>query len=129
MTFNEKFVKYTVPQLKKYLQERGVTVSGYRRPLLVELANAVDRVQLPVDPDFQNVACAFDSINNKLNELGIDNPWSMHGFTQDLSDIPDFGLYGIFNYLLCSTVPFVFVTWVLSTNCRRSYTAARYVRN
>ena len=70
MTFNEKFVKYTVPQLKKYLQERGVTdVSGYRRPILVELANAVDRVQSPVDPDFQNIACAFDSIKDKLNEL------------------------------------------------------------
>ena len=46
MSSSDKFSKYTVPQLKQYLQERGVTVSGYRRPLLLELANAVDRVQL-----------------------------------------------------------------------------------
>ena len=53
MDSNGKFSKYTVPKLKEYLQERGVTVTGYRRALLVELANAVDRIQLPVDPDFQ----------------------------------------------------------------------------
>ena len=72
MSSGDKFCKYTVPLLKKYLQERGVTVSGYRRPLLVELANAVDRVQLPVDPDFQNVVCAFDSVSDKLKSLEID---------------------------------------------------------
>jgi hypothetical protein len=67
MTFNEKFVNYTVPHLKQYLQERSVTVAGYRRPLLVELANAgeaVDRVQLPCNRDFQNVARVFLSVIN-----------------------------------------------------------------
>jgi hypothetical protein len=83
MSSSDKFCKYTVPQLKQYLEERGVTVSGYRRPLLLELANAVDRVQLPVDPDFQNVVSAFDSVSDKLKVLGIDDPWSLQGFSQD----------------------------------------------
>ena len=39
---NDKFSKYTVPTLKEYLQERGVTVTGYRRALVVEFANAFD---------------------------------------------------------------------------------------
>jgi len=90
--------------LKQYLQERGATVSGYWQPLLVELANAVGRVQLPVDPDivmttdFQNVVSAFHLVSDKLKPLGINDPWSLQGFSQDLSDIPDFGPYDIFYY-------------------------------
>ena len=57
---------------------------------------------MPVDPDFQNVGSAFQSVSDKLKSLGIDDPWSLQGFSQDLSDIPDFGLYDIFNYMLCS---------------------------
>ena len=52
MDANDKFSKYTVPKQKEYLQERGVTVTGYRRALVVEFDNAFDRIQLPVDPDF-----------------------------------------------------------------------------
>ena len=98
----DKFNKYNVTQLKHYLQERGVTVSGYRKSLLVELAVAVDRCQLPVDPDFQKID-AHRTLADKLKQLGItDSPWLLSGFSSDLSNIPDFGLYDIFNYLLCS---------------------------
>ena len=38
---------------KKYLQERGVSVSGYLKTLLVEIASAVERMVLPVDPNFE----------------------------------------------------------------------------
>jgi hypothetical protein len=32
---------------KKYLQERGVSVNGYLKPCLVELAVAVEKMMLP----------------------------------------------------------------------------------
>ena len=63
MSSDDKFIQYTALLLK----ERGVTVSGYRRPLLVEQAKAVDRVQLPVDHDFHNVGSA--SVSKKLKSL------------------------------------------------------------
>jgi hypothetical protein len=61
-------------KLKQYLQERGVTVSGYCRPLIVELPNAVDSLQMPVNRNFQNVVYVFDSASVTLEELGIDDP-------------------------------------------------------
>ena len=42
------FNAMNVAELKKYLQERGVSVSGY----LVEIASAVERMVLLVDPNF-----------------------------------------------------------------------------
>ena len=39
-----------VAELKKYLQERGVSVSGYLKSSLVEIASAIERMVLPVDP-------------------------------------------------------------------------------
>ena len=38
--------------LKKYLQERGVSVSGYLKTSLVEIAPVVERMVLSVDPNF-----------------------------------------------------------------------------
>ena len=42
-----------VAELKTYLQERGVSVSGYLKTSLVEIASAVERMVLPVDPNFE----------------------------------------------------------------------------
>ena len=40
--------------LKKYLQERGVSVySGYLKTLLVDIASAVARMVLPMDSNFE----------------------------------------------------------------------------
>ena len=38
-----------VAELKKYLQERGVSVSGYLKTSLVEVAYTFERMVLPVD--------------------------------------------------------------------------------
>ena len=55
--------------------------------------NAVCRCKLPDDPDFINVNTAV-SIEAKLHLLGISNDlWKLAGFSNDLSNIPDFGLY------------------------------------
>ena len=51
---NSDFNAMNVAELKKYLQERGgVSVRGYLKTLLVEIASAVERMFLPVDPNFE----------------------------------------------------------------------------
>ena len=47
------FKSMNVAELKKYLQERGVSVTGYLKTSLVEIASAVERMVLPVDPNFE----------------------------------------------------------------------------
>ena len=42
-----------VAELKKYLQDRGILVSGYLKPSLVEITSAVEWMVLPVDPNFE----------------------------------------------------------------------------
>ena len=39
-------------ELKQYLKERGVAISGYLKPTLVEIANAVEKMMLPINPKF-----------------------------------------------------------------------------
>ena len=40
----------TVAELKKYLQIRGVAVNGYLKLDLLEIAQAVEKMMLPVEP-------------------------------------------------------------------------------
>ena len=44
-----------VAELKKYLQDHGVLVSGYLKPSLVEIASAVEWMVLSDDPNFEKV--------------------------------------------------------------------------
>jgi hypothetical protein len=39
----------TVTELKQYLQMRGVTVNGYLKPNLIDIAQAVEKMMLPID--------------------------------------------------------------------------------
>ena len=50
---SERFSSMNVAGLKKYLQERGITVHGYLKPALVTIACAVEKMMLPVDPNFE----------------------------------------------------------------------------
>ena len=43
----------TVAELKKYLQMRGVTVNGYLKPALLEIAQVVQKMMLPVEPTIE----------------------------------------------------------------------------
>ena len=38
---------------KKHLKNRCVSVSGHLKPSLVEISSAVERMFLPVDPNFE----------------------------------------------------------------------------
>ena len=42
-----------VTEFKRYLKERGVSVRGYSKNSLVEIASAVKRMVLTVDPNFE----------------------------------------------------------------------------
>ena len=42
------FENMSVSDLKTYLHERGVSVNGYLEPTLIEIANAVEKMMLPV---------------------------------------------------------------------------------
>ena len=63
-------------ELKEYLQARGVTVTGYLKPALVEIANAVQKMMLPLDPNFE---CRNDSERKLIiHENEIEDPfWTL----------------------------------------------------
>ncbi len=53
----------TVAELKKYLQMRCVTVNGYLKPALLEIAQAVEKMMLPVEPtnEYSNEGSSEDT--------------------------------------------------------------------
>ena len=96
------FTSLTVNQLKEFLKERGVTVANnMNKQNLVCLCEAAKN--LDQDPNLQNCN-SWRIIERKLADIGVfKNPLLLHylpSFTP--SDIPEFGLIDIFNYLLFS---------------------------
>ena len=57
MSFEESqstiFKNMRVSQLKDYLQNRGVSVHGYLKPALIEIAVAVNKMILPLNPNLK----------------------------------------------------------------------------
>ena len=53
----------TVAELKKYLQMHCVTVNGYLKPALLEIAQAVEKMMLPVEPtnEYSNEGSSEDT--------------------------------------------------------------------
>lgn len=95
------FDSYRVPDLQKYLRSRGVSVTGYNKPILKEIAIAVQKLELPEDPDFLRDSVQ-DCVIKKLILAGLQNhkPLEHPGYTSDFTNIPQFGLIDIFNYLI-----------------------------
>ena len=51
---SERFSSMNVAGLKNsYLQKCGVTVHGYLKPALIAIATAVNKMMLPIDPNFE----------------------------------------------------------------------------
>ena len=101
------FSQLKVTDLQEYLKARGITISKINRPKLVELCNAVSELDLPIDPDM--IADKALSPAEQLRaELGIEDPFTLQTFSKDLSSIPSFSLFDLFNYLINKT-----------TNCDR----------
>ena len=92
------FNAMNVAELKKYLQERGVSVSGYLKASLVEIASAVERMLLPVDPNFEKDKTS-DADKFIIHDMVIPDPFSLKT-VNNFNSSPPFGLYDIFNYLI-----------------------------
>ena len=94
------FKSMNIGAINTYLQERGVTVNGYLKPALVEIASAVEKMMLPLDPNFK---CdnADNNINGRLifHDIQMEDPFSTKT-KNDLIESPLFGLYDIFNRLI-----------------------------
>ena len=81
---------------KKYLQEHCVSVSGYLKTLLKEIAqSAVERKVLPVDPNFEKDQTT-DADKLIIHDMLIPNPFSLKT-VDNFNSLPPFGLYNILN--------------------------------
>ena len=70
---NSDFKAMNVAERKKYLQDRSVLVSGYLKPSLVEIASAVERMGLPVDPNFEKDK-TNDAVTLTIHDMVIPDP-------------------------------------------------------
>ena len=93
----------TVAELKKYLQIRGVTVNGYLKLALLEIAQAVEKMMLPVEPtmniqmkEARKIPLLLIVLSMSVKSLSNLSYNVVNHFT----DLPPFGLYDIFNYLI-----------------------------
>jgi hypothetical protein len=75
---SDKFSSMNVRDLKKYLQERGVTVNGYLKPALIVIARAIEKMMLPKDPNFE---CddAGKKLKNTLiiHDVAVPDPFTL----------------------------------------------------
>ena len=97
---SETFSSMNIATLKNYIQERGITVNGYLKPALVEIACAVEKMMLPIDPYFQhdnNDKNVQDSLI--IHDMQIKDPFTMKT-ENNFINCPPFGLYDIFNHLI-----------------------------
>ena len=100
----KNFKDMTMLELKEYLQARGVTVTGYLKSSLVQIANAVQTMMLPVGPNFE---CQSDDKKLIIHDMEIEDPFTIsHDAIDYFNDSPPFGLYDIFNHLIYHTTDY-----------------------
>ena len=83
----------------------SVLVSRYVKTSLVEIASAVERMVLPVDPNFEK-----DQVNDAENLIIqvrlIPHPFSPKA-VNNFNSSPPFGLYDTFNYLIYQSTAYI----------------------
>lgn len=92
--------KWKVPELKSYLQSRGITVSQKRKEELVELVEKARDLSLEPIDDWEKPE---DVIVNKLQtkEGSLPCPNTLHSdWTSDFSDFPNFTYGDMYAYLI-----------------------------
>ena len=96
---NDQFKAMSVKQLQQYLINHGVTVSGHLKPALIDIASCVERMGLPVDPNFEKDE--HNQLERRLiiHDMQIKDPFTMK-MENNFADSPPFGLYDIFNHLI-----------------------------
>ena len=89
--------------MKQYLKARGVSVTGYLKPALVEIAKSVEKMLIPV------LDYAKSKEENKLiiHGVEIEDPLSSaHEYVNDFNASLPFGLFDIFNHLIYSSTEY-----------------------
>ena len=98
------FDNMDIKAIKEFISARGVQVSNYRKPQLIELAKAIASMDLPIDPDFKH--CSIDEcLIRRLTlpaGLKIPDPFQMSSLSHDFSQLPPFGWMDIFSHLIMS---------------------------
>ena len=79
--------------LKKYLKERGVSVSGYLKTSPVEIASAVERMALAVDANFEKDQTNYAE-NLIIHDMLIPDPF-FEKTANNFNSSPPFGLCDI----------------------------------
>ena len=89
--------------LKQYSKARGVSVTGYLEPALVEIAKSVEKILIPV------LDYAKSKEENKLIIHGVETEdplSSAHEYVNDFNASLPFGLFDIFNHLIYSSTEY-----------------------
>ncbi|XP_069110803.1 uncharacterized protein [Argopecten irradians] len=86
-----------VPELQRFLKIRGITTTNLKKTHLIDLCQAVEAINLPIDPDC--ATCSGDKSCTPAT-YGIPDPFVLDNYTSDLSYIPNISLYDVFNYLI-----------------------------
>ena len=87
-------------EFKKYLQEQEIFASGYSKASLnlVGIASVVEKMVLPVDPNFEKDDA--NALNESvIHDTLIPNPFLLKT-VNNINASPPFGLCDIFNYLI-----------------------------
>ena len=95
-----------VPQLKQYLQDRGVSCSFYRKHDLVRLCQIANEINLEViDGSFDGDQYkSFDigrrTVNIDNEKIVLDEVEGVKGWTKNLASLPDIEIGDVLVYLL-----------------------------
>ena len=92
------FKSWKVPELKKYLQVRGICLQQKKE--LVELMEKAHKLTLELTDDSESIS---DVVNAKLASKNgvIPNPFNLHSdWSTDFSDAPNFAWGDMYCYLI-----------------------------
>ena len=99
-SLENKFKAMKMPELKKFLQDRGITVNSYLKPGLVAIACAVEEMNLPLQCQTTEVEERVNMSHRLLiNDMQLPDPFTMD-MINDFKQCPPFGLFDIFNHLI-----------------------------
>ena len=94
------FKNWKVPELKTYLQARGISVSNKKKEELVELTEKAHELALELTDDSESLS---DVVNAKLvtKDGTIPNLFNLHSdWSTEFSDAPNFAWGDLYCYLI-----------------------------
>nr|XP_002731504.2 PREDICTED: uncharacterized protein LOC100377660 [Saccoglossus kowalevskii] len=94
--------KMTVPQLNNFLRKFGVSSSNYNKNILLAIAKTLHDLEPKEDHDLLHHYPKND-VATRLSKLGCNftDPFKLPGYSSYFSNVPEFGLSDVFNYLMC----------------------------